>query len=459
MSTIGTMLDIDPAVLAIEVRSPLDGSLLFPYKATGEARVEQLVRNGRAALEQWRALPVPQRAERLHHLATLLESSRDLLAADDRPARGISEAQALDETTEMVRTFRFYAGLAAPQVQPASVYIEGHTSYVGRRPLGLLAAILPWNYPLLMLGWRVAPMLAAGNAVIVKPAEQTPMAAQRLKELADRALGQDVVQIAQGDGSTGALLVRSEGIDGIAFTGSRSAGIDVQRGAAPKPVWLELGGNCPALFFDDAPEGSEDRLVAAAFHNAGQSCAAPSRVIVQGHRALDRVLAAVRRSSVTEPLISVEAAARVEGLVRALGTRKINQTFGHPVPQHGAWVQPRAVVIRCGSDVPLRTQETFGPVITVEVADDPAREMQRMLDLALDPACGNDLAASVWTSSMAVQQHCSLVLGQHVGEVWTNCALVQSPGLPHSGQHGLDLSPEALLQYSRPTAFTAQRAI
>lgn len=434
------------------VVDPVDGTVIAQYAPGRDETVQGAVGAARAAFAAWAAVTPRERAIRLLALADAIENSPPPVVAADARERGIDTGTARAQFVEAADVFRFYAGAARASLGPTALrWVEHHHSRVSTRPLGVVGVILPWNYPALIAAWRLAPALAAGCTCVVKPAEQTPAFATHLAALARYHLGRDVVAVVLGDDETGALLAGA-GCDAYAFTGSRAAGVAVARAAAPAPVSLELGGNCPAIFTDTAPPGSEHDLVGAAFFNAGQSCAAPSRVITLSEDGTARVLAAVRAYRGMQPLISQEARDRaLREVKRSRGLHTYTVQDVRP-PAQGWHMRAAAAVVRAGAQMPLRQGETFAPVITVERADDFAHA----LALALDPSCGNDLAASCWTTDLHEAHAAGYVLGLHVGEVWINCHLVQTAELPHSGRGGVDMGAAALDQYRRPTTVTTR---
>lgn len=438
------------------MHDPRTGKPTRAYRPAREEWVDAVIERARREGPAWggytpavREAVIRQWTARLRRNSTLIEA--------EASQRGIPYAQARVEVAAALDIIDFYASAARTATAPAAgAYLPGHHSRVSYRPLGVVGAILPWNYPLMMFAWRVGPMLAAGNAVIVKPAEETPGSAC-IAETAAREHSLPVY-VLPGDRETGRLLAAS-GLDGYGFTGSINAGSAVAAVAAPAPVSLELGGNCPAIFLDDAPLGSEDRLVAGAIYNAGQSCAGMSRIITTSTEAAERVMAAVRRSTPDAPLISAQARARTLAALGAASERGavIGHATGNLTEQQvdwqadgGYWMEPTALQVAPFSEALIRIRETFAPVITVEVCADQAEALAS----ALDPACGNDLAASVWTNDLAAAETLSAALGGQVGEVWINTALQQTAELPHSSRSGLDLSPAALDQYRRPTTIT-----
>ncbi len=241
--------------------------------------VRRAVAAARRGAEAWAPQSPRERAARLLAFADLVAAAVAEYAADERAGTGKMEVHAMQEVLEAIDLLRFYAGAARAELTPASGgHLPGHESWVRWEPVGVVGAIVPRNYPLMMAMWRVAPALAAGNAVVLKPTQSTPDSALCLARDAHDALGPGVLVTVTGDRTTGALLAASD-VDVIAFTGSARGGEDVSRSAGVRRLSLELGGNCAAIVLPDAPDFTCAALVGASVYNAGQSCAAPARVI------------------------------------------------------------------------------------------------------------------------------------------------------------------------------------
>lgn len=414
--------------------------------------VDDAVRAARVAARRWAAQPPAVRSGRMLSLVSRLEQERTSLAYLESSGTGKPAEQARAEVEAALDVLRFYAGASRTTVAPAAgEYVPGHYSSVTHEPLGVVGCILPWNYPLVMLAWRIGPALAAGNAVVVKPAEQTPDTALRVCYLAREILGPDVLTVITGGPETGSALAAHRGLDALAFTGSESAGAAVAWFAGTRPVSLELGGNGAAIVLPDAPIDTAQILVDAVTYNAGQSCAAPSRVIVVGQQDdfIERLCRTMRATDARDfgPLISAAAVSRIQGLIAdsayTLGAR------GRDVDGPGYYFPGTVLVDAVG---PIVTEETFGPVLTVERVDD--------VDAAIDRANSvrQALGSSIHTTDLLTTLYAAPQI--RGGEVWVNCHLVQSPELPHSGRgssgQGLDLSADALRDYSRPKTITAR---
>ncbi|MEV7026215.1 aldehyde dehydrogenase family protein [Kitasatospora sp. NPDC093558] len=435
---------IDPRTGA--VRGTLD-----PARAD---RVTAAVATARAAAPAWRALTPRERERRLDALADLVEAYVAEYAALERAGTGKPESEADGEVRQSADLFRFAAGAARAATAPAAGrYLPGHESWVRWEPVGVAAAIVPWNYPLLMAAWRCAPALAAGNTVVLKPAETTPDSAVLLAEHAAQALGEGVLVVLPGDRETGRLLV-ADAVDLIAFTGSATAGSAVAARAGHRRVSLELGGNSPVLVLPDAPAHTWSALAEACTYNAGQSCAAPARVITLDenyeHAITELTAALAERRSGRDfgPLNNAGQAARYDRLLAASAAKRSPAAPGRA---DGLW-RPARLLADLPDDDPAVVEEVFGPLLTVQHA--PTAEAA----LALANGVPQALAASVWTTDLATAL--DLTARLDAGEAWINCHLAQSAELPHGGRgtsgHGTDLSALALQEYQRPKTVTAR---
>ncbi|MEV4561947.1 aldehyde dehydrogenase family protein [Kitasatospora sp. NPDC049285] len=438
----------------MDLIDPRTGDVRGSQQPAGPAETAAAVAAARAAQPGWAALTPRERHRRLAALAELIERHAEQYLAAECAGTGKPAAEAAGEIAEVADLFRFYGGAVRAGTAPAAgEYLAGHQSWVRWDPVGVVAAVVPWNYPLLMAGWRCAPALAAGNTVVLKPAETTPDSALLLAAHAEQALGTGVLTALPGDRGTGRLLVEA-GCDLVAFTGSPTGGADVAARAGLTPVSLELGGNSPVLVLPDAPADTWQQLAAACTYNAGQSCAAPARVIVLDP-AYDEAVAALTAAMAERqagrdfgPLNNPDQAARYDRIVAASAAKT---SLAAPGRTDGLW-RPARVLADLPADDPAVVEEVFGPLLTVQRAAD--------LDeaVALAESVPQALAASVWTTDLSTGLALSARLS--AGEVWLNCHLAQSAELPHSGRRGsgagTDLSTLALRDYQRPKTVTAR---
>ncbi|WP_329035421.1 aldehyde dehydrogenase family protein [Streptomyces sp. NBC_00178] len=424
-----------------------------------EPEVGAAVAAGRAALGAWSSLTPRERAGRLDRLAALIEADTARYVARERAGTGKPDVETAGEVAQVADLFRFYATAARAATAPAAgALVAGHESWVRWEPVGVVGVVVPWNYPLMMAAWRCAPALAAGNTVVVKPAETTPDTVELLAEHAAAALGEGVLQSLPGDRSTGRLLVGSP-VDMVAFTGSGRAGLDVTARAGTRRTSLELGGNAPALVLPDAPADTFASLAEAATYNAGQSCAAPARVITLTENyeatvaALSTAMGARLAGRDFGPLNNREQVARYDSLVAASAAKRRSAAgiSAGPGEEGGHW-RPALVLADLPEDDPAVVEEVFGPLLTVQHAP--------TVDAALRLANGvpHALAASAWTTDLGTGL--DLAGRLDAGEVWLNCHLVQTAELPHGGRgssgHGTDLSALALREYQRPKTVTVR---
>lgn len=423
-----------------------------------EQDVANSVRASRSALQLWRALTPKTRARRLGELADLIVANLAELVALEQAGTGKSAEDALNELEQVVDLFRFYAQAARTDLTPAAGrLLDRHESWVRWEPLGVVGVIVPWNYPLLMAAWRLAPALATGNTVVLKPAETTPDSAILLEELAERSLGAGVLLTVTGDRKTGQLLVES-GVDAVAFTGSVRGGVDVASRSRLKRTSLELGGNCPVIVLPDAPANTWSDLALASVYNAGQSCAAPARVIVL-REFYDQAVAKLGAAMTDRiagvhfgPLNNADQAAQYDRILGSTHAQTVVRgSLNLPAEEVGGYWRATALLAGLPDDDLAIMEEVFAPVLTVQAAENLEHAV------ALANSTSQALAASVWSQDL----RSALEIAGRVnsGEVWLNCHLVQTAELPHGGRgdsgHGTDLSVLALREYTRPKTITA----
>jgi acyl-CoA reductase-like NAD-dependent aldehyde dehydrogenase len=449
---------------ATAVVNPSNEQTIDEVPRVGPEGVDAAVAASRAAGPAWRAVAPADRARLLRRIAARVEERGEDLARLETANVGKPLAESRDEIAMVAETLYFYAG-AVDKHRGSTVPVAGGVDMTFHEPLGVVAAIVPWNFPIAIASWKVAPALAAGNTVVVKPAEITPLTALALAELAlDAGLPEGVLQVVTGKGSVvGRRLVEHPGVAKVAFTGSTEVGREVMARAAGtvKRVTLELGGKSPSIVFADADlERAAAATPGGVFANAGQDCCARSRVLVQ-REVFDQFLShldtAVAGWTVGDPTDSttrmgplVSAAQKeVVGSFLAAG---MGEPDGGPVPVRlagavpdgpGYWFPP-TVVAPAGREWRMSREEIFGPVAAVIPFDDE----EDAVHLANDTPYG--LAASIWTRDGAKALRVARAVESGNLSVNSNTSVrVQTSfgGMKQSGL-GRELGLEALASYS-----------
>ncbi len=446
----------------IDVINPSTAEKIDSVPSMTAEEVDEVVENAKRALPEWLDATPAERAALLLALADVIDANAEELAQIESRNVGKPLMASRDEMPFCADNLRFFAGAARNlEGKSAGEYIRGYTSMIRREPIGIVAGICPWNYPLMMAIWKLGPAIAAGNVQILKPSEQTPMSLLRFVELAKDVIPDGVLQVVTGDGvPTGERLVSHPDIGLVSLTGDVATGKLIARNASEtlKRVHLELGGKAPMVVFDDAdPQQVAEGIKIAGFWNSGQDCTAGSRIIA-GPKIYDALLEAlvptVEGIKVGDPatsddiemgpVITKDQQDRILGFLdRAKGATVL--TGGEADGDTGWFVKP-TIITDVAQDDEIVQNEVFGPVITVQrFADD-----NQAIEWANDVRYG--LAASVWTRDIGRALNAARKL--QFGTVWVNDHLVPiSSELPHGGYkssgYGKDMSIYSMEEYTQ----------
>ncbi|MET3288636.1 UNVERIFIED_CONTAM: aminobutyraldehyde dehydrogenase [Brevibacillus sp. OAP136] len=445
------------------VINPATEEVIAEVPVCNERDVNLAVEAAQNAFESWRKTTPSERSRALLDLAAIIEENKDRFAMIESQNVGKPLGHAKGDVELVIDNLRFFAGAARNlQGMNAGEYVEKHTSIIRREPIGVVGSITPWNYPLMMAGWKIGPALAAGNTIVLKPSEITPLTTLLLAELSRDVLPPGVLNVVTGHGTlVGAAMAEHPSIKMISLTGSVRAGMAVAQKAAKtlKRVHLELGGKAPVVVFDDADVAEVVKGVrTAAFYNSGQDCTAATRLYVADtiyEEVMRELIPAIEQLRIgnplqeeTEmgPLISATHRGRVHDYVtRAKNNLHVEVlTGGDHLDGPGYFYQPTVLAGALNSDE-INQQEVFGPVITINRFTDDGEAIR----LAND--CQYALAASVWTGSVDRAMKATKEL--NYGVVWTNTHLTVASEMPHGGfkmsGYGKDQSMYAVEEYTQ----------
>src|SRR6202453_1325983 len=452
--------------------NPSTGEEICQVAEADAADVDKAVKAARSAFEgPWRKMRASERGRLLYRLADLIEANTEQLAFLESLDNGkaVSVAKAVD-VAKTIACYRYFAGWA-DKVQVKTIPIDGDFfCYTRHEPIGVVGQIIPWNYPMLMQAWKLAPALAIGNTVVMKPAEQTPLSALRVGELiVEAGFPEGVVNLLPGFGHTaGAAIARHMDIDKVAFTGSTEVGRLIMEAAARsnlKRITLELGGKSPNIIFadsdiDDAVEGAHLGL----FVNQGQSCCAGSRVFVEEtiyDEFVEKSIARARKRRVGDPLdprtdqgpqVSASQFDRIMGYIES-GKRE-GATLacgGERVGDRGYFIQP-TVFADVRDEMKIAREEIFGPVMSII----PFKDMDEVITRANRTTYG--LAAGVWTRD--IKKAHAVANSMRAGTVWVNCYHVLDTRAPFGGYKqsgiGRELGEYGLQEYTEVKTVTVK---
>ena len=441
--------------------NPSTGQVFAKAPVSNAADVDKAMKAAASAFEIWKETTPGERQKAINKIADAIEArSEELIGIEsENTGKPIAVTRA-EEIGPMLDQIRFFAGAARNlEGKSAAEYFKGHTSFIRREPIGVCAQVTPWNYPMMMAVWKWAPAIAAGNTVVLKPSDTTPVSTLWMAELMQEFLPEGVINVVIGDRDTGRALVEHEIPQMVSITGSVRAGMEVAGSAAKdlKKLHLELGGKAPVVIFDDANlQAACEWIAVAGYFNAGQDCTAATRVIVEAS-AYDDVVALLSEQAknvikvgmphedvLVGPVNNANQLARVQGFLDRVPAHARVTAGGTAIKGPGYFWNP-TVVADLKQDDEMIQSEIFGPVITVQKFTDEAQAVRYANGVKYG------LASSVWTKDHGRAMRMAKAFD--FGCVWINTHIPMVAEMPHGGfKHsgtGKDLSAYGFEEYTR----------